>query len=458
MSFRVRHDRQLRITGWEQDKIAQLRVGVIGGDFNAFYTLLPLVSMGVGEKGEIRILAREIRKTKLLDWRVNIGSDLIALLSKVSPYMSQSLRYYKIDLVQENLDFFLRGLDVIIDTTNDPQSKAIATRFAIKNNIKIISFSTVPCYGRIKIIWHPQNAELDLLSLMPEFQGMQQDLIMSMLFGGLAVNEFTNYAVSKKQKNIELVYHLLSQDRLSMPDITDISRFKLKYKIKDPSNYVDFSPFKVVMIGAGALGNPVAIALAHIRVGELVIIDPDTVEETNLNRQYCYYDCINRYKAEALAEKVKIMSGGETNAIGVVDKFTLKEALNGKFSRYFKDAHLILALVDNFEARADAADLAEKLEIPLISAGTSPFEGHIAFYIPGKSRNLNIIMKYRENAKKTDPIRCAEVHEPSVVTSNQIIGSLVALESLKFLKPDIYGEPLTRAITFYSYFGKRFEI
>jgi len=456
----LRYDRQLRISGWDQEKISKLKVGVIGGSYGAYYTLLPLVSMGVGEKGEIRILASDVKRDKLLDQKINIGADLIGLLSKINPLLSNRISYFRVDLIRDELSIFLNDLDLIIDATNNPVSKVVSFKYAMNNEIKYISFSTAPCYGRMIVIWDYSNLSKDRISLdffLPEFKLLHQEEIMSILFGGLASATLSNYASNRKQSNEEVIYNLINIDRRKAPQFSDPQSIALKYKYKDPSN-VDFSKNSVIMIGAGALGNPVAIAMAKMHVGELVIIDYDVIEETNLNRQYCYYDSVNLNKAEVLAKKVRVMSGGETKAIPIKKKFTLKDAREGSLREIFKKADLILVLVDNFDARADAADLAEELNKPLISAGTSPFTGHIAVYIPGKTRNLNDVMRYRDHASRTDRLRCIEVHEPSVVTTNQVIGALVALESLKILKPSIYGDPVTRPITYYSYIRGRFEL
>lgn len=456
----LRYDRQLRISGWDQEKISKLKVGVIGGDYGAYYTLLPLVSMGVGERGEIRILSSTVKRDILLDQKINIGVDLIGLLSKVNPLLKNKIRYFRVDLIRDELSIFLNDLDLIIDTTNNPASKVVAFKYARNNEIKYISFSIAPCYGRMIVIWDYSELTNDKISLdffLPEFKLFHQEEIMSILFGGLAVGTLSNYASNKKQSNEEVIYNLIDTNRRKKLYFSDPPSIVLKYKYKKPSNF-DFSKNSVIMIGAGALGNPVAIAMAKARIGELIIIDYDTIEETNLNRQYCYYDSVNLNKAEVLAKKVRIMSNGETKAIPIKKKFTLKEAREGSLRDLFKKTDLILVLVDNFDARADAADLAEELNKPLISAGTSPFVGQLAVYIPGKTRNLNEVLRYRDFAARTDRVRCIEVHEPSVVTTNQIIGALVALESLKVLKQDIYGSLATRPIIYYSYIKGRFEL
>ncbi|MDN5358836.1 MAG: molybdopterin-synthase adenylyltransferase [Candidatus Diapherotrites archaeon] len=63
---------------------------------------------------------------------------------------------------------------------------------------------------------------------------------------------------------------------------------------------------RVLVAGAGGLGNFVATELALAGVGEIVIVDPDTVEIHNLNRQFLYREeDIGKYKAEIAEERLK---------------------------------------------------------------------------------------------------------------------------------------------------------
>jgi len=63
---------------------------------------------------------------------------------------------------------------------------------------------------------------------------------------------------------------------------------------------------KVVGIaGCGGIGSNAAVALARVGVGKLVIADFDMIEETNLNRQYYFYDQIGRPKAPVLKENIQ---------------------------------------------------------------------------------------------------------------------------------------------------------
>ncbi len=61
----------------------------------------------------------------------------------------------------------------------------------------------------------------------------------------------------------------------------------------------------VGIAGVGGLGSSVAVALARVGVGRLVIADFDVVEPSNLNRQQYFTDQIGRYKVDALVENLK---------------------------------------------------------------------------------------------------------------------------------------------------------
>lgn len=60
----------------------------------------------------------------------------------------------------------------------------------------------------------------------------------------------------------------------------------------------------VGIAGCGGLGSNAAVALARVGVGRLVIADYDVVSESNLNRQYYFYDQIGFFKAEKLTENI----------------------------------------------------------------------------------------------------------------------------------------------------------
>jgi len=64
----------------------------------------------------------------------------------------------------------------------------------------------------------------------------------------------------------------------------------------------------VGIAGCGGLGSNCAVALARVGVGKLIIADFDVVEESNLNRQYYFFDQIGKEKAQCLKENIKLIN------------------------------------------------------------------------------------------------------------------------------------------------------
>ncbi|MFA7420071.1 MAG: sulfur carrier protein ThiS adenylyltransferase ThiF [Melioribacteraceae bacterium] len=60
----------------------------------------------------------------------------------------------------------------------------------------------------------------------------------------------------------------------------------------------------VGIAGCGGLGSNCAVALARVGIGKLIIADFDVIEESNLNRQYFFFDQIGKYKAPTLKENL----------------------------------------------------------------------------------------------------------------------------------------------------------
>ena len=75
----------------------------------------------------------------------------------------------------------------------------------------------------------------------------------------------------------------------------------------------------VGIAGCGGLGSNCAVALARVGVGRLIIADFDVIVESNLNRQYFFYDQIGQTKVLALAENIR-----RINPLTKVDAFDQK--------------------------------------------------------------------------------------------------------------------------------------
>jgi sulfur carrier protein ThiS adenylyltransferase len=127
---------------------------------------------------------------------------------------------------------------------------------------------------------------------------------------------------------------------------------------------------KVGIAGCGGLGSNVAIALARLGVGKLVLVDYDVVEPSNLNRQQYFVDQIGKYKVDALRETL-----ARINPYVQVQAICLR--LNRENTEeVFKDCNVVAECFDNPVAKRDLLLSIRKLRprVPLV--GVSGIAGH----------------------------------------------------------------------------------
>ncbi|HNQ68721.1 MAG TPA: sulfur carrier protein ThiS adenylyltransferase ThiF [Bacteroidales bacterium] len=101
----------------------------------------------------------------------------------------------------------------------------------------------------------------------------------------------------------------------------------------------------VGIAGCGGLGSNCAVALARTGIGKLIIADFDKIEESNLNRQYYFYDQIGQAKASALKTIIQ-----RINPETIVESHTiLLEPAN--IPSIFKDCDVIVEAFDRTEMK-----------------------------------------------------------------------------------------------------------
>lgn len=102
----------------------------------------------------------------------------------------------------------------------------------------------------------------------------------------------------------------------------------------------------VGIAGLGGLGSPVAIALARIGIGTLILVDFDVVEPSNLNRQQYFYHQIGMPKVEALRETLLKINP-------YVKTLIYREWLDpANVGRIFKEAAVIVEAFDRADQKA----------------------------------------------------------------------------------------------------------
>jgi molybdopterin/thiamine biosynthesis adenylyltransferase len=180
---------------------------------------------------------------------------------------------------------------------------------------------------------------------------------------------------------------------------------------------------RVLMIGMGGLGCPAAMSLARAGIGFLRIVDFDTVDESNLQRQTLFNDQdIGQPKVLAAKNTLKnINSWIEIDAIqDRVHQANLPALLN--------DIDLVLDGSDNFATRDVVNKACVDARIPLLSAAAIGFEGQMTLILPDKACYRCL---FQDVPDEEDERRCAE--NGVLATTTAVMGSLQAHTALLFL-------------------------
>jgi adenylyltransferase/sulfurtransferase len=181
---------------------------------------------------------------------------------------------------------------------------------------------------------------------------------------------------------------------------------------------------KVLVIGAGGLGCPILQYLTAAGVGTIGIIDHDTIDQSNLQRQILYsHDTIGQFKAEVAAQRLSGLNPFVNFEI-YLQKLTSEIAIE-LFSKY----DIVVDGSDNFPTRYLVNDTAVLSGKPVVFGSIYKFEGQVSVF------NYNSGPTYRclyPNAPKPNEVpNCSEIGVLGVLPG--IIGSLQANEVLKLI-------------------------
>ncbi len=126
---------------------------------------------------------------------------------------------------------------------------------------------------------------------------------------------------------------------------------------------------KVLVVGAGGLGSPVIMYLAAAGVGNLTVVDFDTVEKSNLQRQVIHSGKIGWNKAESAKDFVERLNP-DVNVETIKDEIGPENVMD-----IIKGHDVVVSCPDNFRTRFILNDACRIADIPLVHAAIFEFEG-----------------------------------------------------------------------------------
>lgn len=181
---------------------------------------------------------------------------------------------------------------------------------------------------------------------------------------------------------------------------------------------------RVLILGAGGLGSPVAMYLASSGIGHLVISDFDKVEVSNLQRQIMHgEDSLGRYKVESAQDTIKRL-----NSLTKVTVYKRKLE-DDELRNEVHQADIVIDTTDNFTSRFALNRMCVEERKPLVSGSVIRFEGQVTVFRNDRNDAPCYHCLYKESGELGETCTQNGVLAPAV----GIIGSIQAVEAIKVL-------------------------
>ena len=181
---------------------------------------------------------------------------------------------------------------------------------------------------------------------------------------------------------------------------------------------------RVLIVGLGGLGSPVALYLAASGVGELHLADFDRVDLSNLQRQVVHDESrVGQSKVESAAARLREVNPG-------VRLVPIEARMEGeRLACAVAEVDLVVDCSDNFELRFALNGACAEHRVPLVSGAAIQWAGQVTVFDHRDSEAPCYRCLYREEGG--DELRCAETGVLSPLVG--MIGSLQAAEAIKVL-------------------------
>ena len=180
-----------------------------------------------------------------------------------------------------------------------------------------------------------------------------------------------------------------------------------------------------LVIGAGGLGSPAAMYLASAGVGNITIVDPDTIDLTNLQRQIAHTTArVGAPKVESLVATLLALNPS-------IRVHGIKDCANAvNLAEWVQNADVVLDCSDNFDTRHAVNRVCVALSKPLVSGAAIRFDGQISVFDCSAAQAPCYACAFPPE-ERPPQTQCATmgVFAPLV----GIVGAMQAAEALKLL-------------------------
>jgi molybdopterin/thiamine biosynthesis adenylyltransferase len=339
---------------------------------------------------------------------------------------------------------------------NEESSNFIPTIVAINSGWKgfLQTFSNLDDFNS----FFSSSIPIDLNSTEDIIEGKESSILSNCLLSALTVMECLKLSLNMGTVLTNpLHFNLLSMEfskaghdthESSIYDFlkNNYSKTTLPVDLSKPGNSKNLSDCKVLIVGTGGLGSPVAYALSSLGIGTLGVVDYDKVELSNLNRQILHSASrIDMPKVES----AKIFIDGFNPKVKVV---TYNTSINiGNAIDIIKDYDVVIDALDNFPARYLLNDACYLENKPLVDAAAVKFHGLIMTILPNMGPCYRCI--FPVTASQKPAMSCSEAGILGPVTG--VMGFIQAAEVVKLLLN--IGETLSHRVIYYDALDSDFD-
>ena len=190
---------------------------------------------------------------------------------------------------------------------------------------------------------------------------------------------------------------------------------------------------KIAVIGCGGIGGQTIEMLARMGIGELVLVDKDCFDLSNLNRQnFATTDKIGMIKSEVAKQKVELINPFvKVTCINThVDETNIDEII--------ADSNLVIEALDNVLTRVIVSRCANERKIPLVHGAINATLGQVTTFLPntksyeemfnlpslGKELTADVIESLNSIAAATPPV---------IGPTPNLVGCIQAMEAFKII-------------------------
>jgi len=203
---------------------------------------------------------------------------------------------------------------------------------------------------------------------------------------------------------------------------------------------------RVLVVGVGGLGSPVALYLAAAGVGTLGVVDFDRVDATNLQRQIIHdLHRLGEKKVESAAQTINAL-----NSDVKVETYDLRLGADNVLE-VLAGYDVVVDGADNFPTRYLLNDASIHLEVPVVHGSIFRFEGQVSVFSPGNGPCYRCLFPSAPPPELAP--NCAEAGVLGVLPG--VIGALQATETMKLILG--IGKPLVGRLLTYDALDQEFR-